>query len=90
VPFKLRRFIMATQRVIPGEIQELLNQWITNREKFNPVGIVEITETEPEFIIKKDTKKRQLGELKGLGKELWQTVNVEKYLNEERDSYRRC
>lgn len=80
---------MATQRVTPGELQELLNQWITNQEKFNPAGIVEITETESEFIIKKEIRRRELGELKGLGKELWQKVNVEKYLNEERDSWER-
>ena len=78
---------MATQRFTPGELQELLNQWITNQEKFNSAEIVEITDTESEFIIKKDIRRRQLGELKGLGKELWQKVDVEKYLNEERNSW---
>ena len=79
---------MAIQRVTPRELQELLNQWITSQEKLAPVWL-EITETESEFIIKKDSKERQLSELKGLGKELWQKVNVEKYLNEERNSWER-
>jgi hypothetical protein len=34
-------------------------------------------------------QKRKLSELKGLGKELWQKVDVEEYLNEERDSWER-
>jgi hypothetical protein len=79
---------MAIQRVTPGELQEFLNQWITKQEKLAPVWL-EITETESEFIIKKDSKERQLSELKGLGKELWQKVDVEKYLNEERNSWER-
>ena len=33
--------------------------------------------------------KRQLSELKGLGKELWQKVDVAKYLDEERSSWER-
>ena len=79
---------MAIQRVTPRELQKLLNQWITNQEKLEPVWL-EITETESEFIIKKNIKKRRLSELKGLGQELWQKVNVEKYLNEERNSWER-
>ena len=79
---------MAIQRVTPRELQELLNQWITSQEKLAPVWL-KITETESEFIIKKDSKERQLSELKGLGKELWQKVDVEKYLNEERNSWER-
>ena len=31
--------------------------------------------------------KRRLSELKGLGKEIWQKVDVAKYLDEERDSW---
>ena len=84
-----RRFIMAIQKVTPRELQELLNRWIQTQEKLDPVSLVDITETESEFIIKKNFKKRQLSELKGLGKELWQKVDVEKYLNEERDSWER-
>ena len=79
---------MAIQRVTPRELQELLNRWIQTQEKLDPVWI-EMTETESEFIIKKNFKKRQLSELKGLGKELWQKVDVEKYLNEERNSWER-
>ena len=33
--------------------------------------------------------KRQLSELKGLGKELWQKVDVKKYLDVERNSWER-
>ena len=80
---------MAIQKVTPRELQELLNRWIQTQEKLDPVSLVDITETESEFIIKKNFKKRQLSELKGLGKELWQKVDVEKYLNEERDSWER-
>ena len=79
---------MAVQRVTPREVQKLLNQWITDEEKLDALWL-EITETESEFIIKKNVKKRQLSELKGLGKELWQKVDVEKYLDEERNSWER-
>ena len=75
---------MAIQRVNPGKLQELLNQWI---QILDPTWLVEITETESEFIIKKNFRKRQLSELKGLGKELWQKVDVEEYLDEERNSW---
>jgi len=80
---------MAIQKVTPRELQELLNRWIQTQEKLDPVSLVDITETESEFIIKKNIEKRQLSELKGLGKELWQKVDVEKDLNEERDSWER-
>jgi hypothetical protein len=68
---------------------ELLSQWITNQKKLDSAWLVEITKTESEFIIKRSVERRQLSELKGLGKELWQKVDVEKYLNEERDSWER-
>ncbi|MBC8228024.1 hypothetical protein H8E77_00560, partial [bacterium] len=77
---------MAIQGVTPRELQQLLNRWIQTQEKLDPVLLVEVIETESEFTIKKNIKKRQLSELKGLGKELWQKVDVEKYLNEERNS----
>ena len=68
---------------------ELLSQWITNQKKLDSAWLVEITKTESEFIIKRSVERRQLSELNGLGKELWQKVDVEKYLNEERDSWER-
>ena len=71
---------MAIQRVTPRELQELLNRWIQTQEKLAPVLLVEITETESESF-------KKHSELKGLGKELWQKVDVEKYLNEERNSW---
>ena len=80
---------MAIQGVTPRELQQLLNRWIQTQEKLDPVLLVEVIETESEFTIKKNIKKRQLSELKGLGKELWQKVDVEKYLNEERNSWER-
>ena len=33
-------------------------------------------------------RKRDITELKGLGKEYWRSIDVEKYLREERDSWR--
>jgi hypothetical protein len=78
---------MSIQRVTPRELQELLNRWIQTQENLNPTWLVEITETESEFIIKKNFRKRQLSELKELGKEIWQKVDVEKYLDEERNSW---
>lgn len=36
-----------------------------------------------------DQECHSIMELKGLGKELWQGINVEKYIEEERSSWRR-
>ena len=34
-----------------------------------------------------DGKTRRITELKGLGKEVWQDIDVQKYVDEERDSW---
>lgn len=78
---------MAVQKVTPMKLRGLLNRWIANQVKLNPAWLIEIAETEHELVIKKNAKKRQLSELKGLGKELWQEADIEKYLNEERNSW---
>jgi hypothetical protein len=35
------------------------------------------------------SKKHSIMELKGLGKEIWEGVDVEKYIDEERNSWKR-
>jgi hypothetical protein len=35
----------------------------------------------------KSDKKRKLSELKGLGKEIWQNINADKYVNKLRDEW---
>lgn len=32
-------------------------------------------------------KKRSIGELRGLGKEIWQGIDAQEYVNQERDSW---
>jgi hypothetical protein len=37
--------------------------------------------------VKKSKKKYSLLQLEGLGKEIWQDVNVDEYIDQERDSW---
>jgi len=69
------------QVVIPKEIRELLS--------ISKGDILEVYGKNNEVIMKKlmPLKSISLKDLKGLGKELWEDVDVEDYIKKERDSW---
>jgi hypothetical protein len=39
------------------------------------------------FMLKKEVKKRSILELKGLGREVWEGIDIEEYIESERSSW---
>lgn len=69
------------QVVIPKEIRELLC--------ISKGDTLEVYEKDHEVIMKKSEVRKpfSLRDLQGLGKEIWQDVDVEDYIKKERDSW---
>ena len=69
------------QVVIPKEIRELLC--------ISKGDTLEVYAKDHEVIMKKSDVKKpfSLRELRGLGKEIWEDVDVEDYIKKERDSW---
>ena len=69
------------QVVIPKEVRESLG--ISRGDKLEVCG------KNHEIIMKKSKAKKPLSlkDLKGLGKEIWKGVDIEDYINKERESW---
>lgn len=69
------------QVVIPKEIRELLC--------ISKGDTLEVYEKDHEVIMKKSEVRKpfSLRDLQGLGKEIWEDVDVEDYIKKERDSW---
>ncbi|MBI2877316.1 MAG: hypothetical protein HYY20_10575 [Candidatus Tectomicrobia bacterium] len=78
---------MAERTVTREEIYGILSQWLQAITQGVP-EILEVQETESELIIRRPLAQR-LSDLKGLGKSLWEQLDVEQYLEEERSSWER-
>ena len=78
---------MADRTVTQEEIYGILSQWLQAITQ-GVSEVLEIQETESELIIRRPSMRR-LSELKGLGKFLWQQLDVEQYIEEERSSWER-
>ena len=69
------------QVVIPREVRELLG--------ISKGDTLQVYEKNHEIIMKKMDAKRPLSlkNLKGLGKDIWEEIDVEDYIKKERDSW---
>ncbi len=69
------------QVVIPKDIRELLG--------ISKGDILQVYEKDDEIVMKKVESKKPLSlkNLKGLGREIWKDVDVEEYINKERESW---
>ncbi|MCZ7359514.1 MAG: AbrB/MazE/SpoVT family DNA-binding domain-containing protein [Candidatus Methanoperedens sp.] len=69
------------QVVIPKEIRELLG--------ISKGDILQVYEKDNEIVMKKaeDKKPLSLKDLKGLGKEIWENIDIEEYIKKERESW---
>lgn len=69
------------QVVIPKDIREFLG--------ISKGDTLEVYGKDHEIIMKKTDLRKPLSlkNLKGLGKEIWKDLNVEEYINRERDSW---
>jgi endonuclease III len=69
------------------DLQEVLRRKVLTPEKLEKLrhDVKAIAET---LKNKPDRSMHSLMELKGLGKELWRSIDVEAYLKQERDSWR--
>jgi len=77
---------MYVTTVLNKNLSEVLS------EKLKKIGwrenqTIEFIESNDMLIIKKK-RERNITDLKGLGKEIWKKVNVEEYVNQERNSWR--
>ena len=71
---------VSKESVAKTIIKNLDSMGIKKNEK------LEIINTGDELIIKKN-KKRDITEIKGLGKHLWRNLKIEEYINKERNSW---
>ncbi len=69
------------QVVIPKDIRELLG--------ISKGDTLEVYKKNHEIVMKKIKAKKPLSlrNLKGLGKEIWQTIDVDEYIKKERESW---
>ena len=69
------------QVVIPKEIRELLG--------ISKGDILQVYEKDNEIVMKKAEYKKPLSlkDLKGLGKEIWENIDIEEYIKKERESW---
>ena len=69
------------QVVIPKEIRELLG--------ISKGDILQVYGKDNEIVMKKaeDKKPLSLKNLKGLGKEIWENIDIEEYIKKERESW---
>ncbi len=69
------------QVVIPKEVRETLG--------ISKGDILQVYEKDHEIVMKKVkvTKPVSLKNLKGLGKEVWEYIDIEEYIKKERDSW---
>ncbi len=77
---------MYVTTVLNKNLSEVLS------EKLKKIGwrenqTIEFIESNDMLIIKKK-RERNITDLKGLGKEIWKKVNVEEYVNQERNSWK--
>ncbi len=69
------------QVVIPKNIRELLG--------ISKGDMLQVSEKDDEIVMKKikHTEPLSLKDLKGLGKEIWENMDVEEYVKKERESW---
>ncbi|HLL78294.1 MAG TPA: hypothetical protein VKT25_02270 [Ktedonobacteraceae bacterium] len=70
--------------------KELLNDLADRMQEISPDEIDQFLDELGRVVRRRatnQTKKHSVKELRGLGKELWRSIDVEKYIEEERNSW---
>jgi len=79
---------MKTARELSKELDEI--KAALQERQLSPAELerVAVSVERLRLLVPTTEKNHDITELKGLGKEFWRAIDVEKYLQEERDSWR--